>query len=118
MSLRPLAPLAPLRPAEPVPAADPDMILHNGKAVTVDAAFSVSQVVPVQCRTIVRIAFRGPHAEMIDPGGETEAQAHRLACPPHYCALGRDGSRMAHCELGHPARPSLTVCTVRRLVDV
>src|SRR5262245_5520039 len=58
-------------------AADADLILHNGKVVTVDQAFSVRQAVAVQDGKIVRVgadadvmALRGPKTEVIDLGGK------------------------------------------------
>ncbi len=58
-------------------AADADLILHNGKVVTVDKAFSVRQAIAVQDGKIVRVgtdadvlALRGPKTEVIDLGGK------------------------------------------------
>ena len=59
-------------------AADADLILHNGKIVTVDANFSVRQAVAVQGDRIVAVgddkailAGRGPNTRVIDLGGRT-----------------------------------------------
>jgi len=69
-----------LFPALLVWAAAPpaDLILHNGKIVTVDARFSVAQAVAVQGNRIVAVgtdkavlAGRGPKTRVIDLGGQT-----------------------------------------------
>ncbi len=58
-------------------AQDADLILHNGKVVIVDAAFSVRQALAVRGGTIVRVgtnadvlAARGPNTTVIDLGGK------------------------------------------------
>jgi predicted amidohydrolase YtcJ len=58
-------------------AADPDLILHNGKVVTVDRTFSVKQAIAVQGDKIVAVGtsdevlkLRGPKTEVIDLGGK------------------------------------------------
>src|SRR5437588_726131 len=60
----------------PAPGADADLILHHGKVVTVDPAFSIRQAVAVQGGKILRVGTdedvlktRGPHTEVIDLGG-------------------------------------------------
>src|SRR4051794_32085584 len=62
----------------PAVAADDDLILHNGKVVTVDPAFSIRQAVAVQGGKILRVGTnddvlktRGPRTEVIDLGGKT-----------------------------------------------
>src|SRR5215471_17801875 len=57
-------------------AADADLILHNGKIVTVDSDFSVRQAVAVKAGKIVAVgtsqtilAERGPHTRVIDLHG-------------------------------------------------
>ena len=58
--------------------ADADLILHNGKIVTVDAAFSVQQAVAVKGGRITAVgsdravlAERGPRTRVIDLHGRT-----------------------------------------------
>ena len=58
--------------------ADADLILHNGKIVTVDAAFSVQQAVAVKGGRITAagsdravLAERGPKTRVIDLHGRT-----------------------------------------------
>lgn len=58
-------------------AADADLILHNGRIVTVDAAFSIQQAVAIRGDRIVAAgsdpsvlgAERGPHTNVIDLHG-------------------------------------------------
>ncbi|HEY1381686.1 MAG TPA: amidohydrolase [Gemmataceae bacterium] len=78
MTHRILASFAVLLLAAPARAADADLILHNGKVVTVDAAFSVGQAVAVGGGTVVRVgsesdvmALRGPRTQVVDLGGKT-----------------------------------------------
>jgi len=59
-------------------AADADLILHNGRIVTVDAKFSVRQALAVRADRIVTVgddkevlAERGPNTRVIDLGGRT-----------------------------------------------
>ena len=60
-------------------AADADLILHNGKIVTVDRAFSIQQAIAVKAGRIVAIgassailgAERGPSTNVIDLKGRT-----------------------------------------------
>ena len=72
-------------------AADADLILNNGKVVTVDPRFSIRQAVAVKAAKIVRtgtdrevMAERGPHTEVIDLKGRTvlsgliDAHVHAL----------------------------------------
>lgn len=62
-----------------VPAmAQADLILHNGKVLTVDKAFSIRQAVAVQGNTIQAVgtnkeilALRGPKTQVIDLKGRT-----------------------------------------------
>src|SRR5579864_6225142 len=58
--------------------ADADLILHNGKILTVDSAFSIQQAVAVQSGKIIAVgndravlAERGPHTRVIDLHGRT-----------------------------------------------
>jgi predicted amidohydrolase YtcJ len=58
-------------------AADADLILHGGKVVTVDPAFSIRQAIAVRDGVIERVgsndevlALRGPKTEVIDLGGK------------------------------------------------
>src|SRR5687767_310921 len=81
-----------LLPATPSLAADADLILHNGKVVTVDATFSVTEAVAVKDGRIVAVGRttdvfsreRGPKTQMIDLKGQTvlpgltDAHAHPL----------------------------------------
>lgn len=62
----------------PLATADADLILHNGKVVTVDAKFSIVQAVAVQDGRIVRIGTnaevlktRGERTQVIDLAGKT-----------------------------------------------
>src|SRR5450432_2368073 len=78
--------------AAALPAADADLILHNGKIVTVDKQFSVAQAVAVSGGRIVAVgrddgvlkAERGPNTEVIDLRGGTvlpglvDAHVHAL----------------------------------------
>lgn len=58
--------------------ADADLILHNGKIVTVDARFSIAQAVAAKNGKIVAVgdsrtilaAERGPHTKVIDLAGK------------------------------------------------
>ncbi len=60
-------------------AADADVILHNGKIVTVDAGFSIAEAIAVKGNRIVRVGAsrellaveRGPASRLIDLGGKT-----------------------------------------------
>src|SRR5947209_9208283 len=59
-------------------AADADLILHNGKIVTVDAGFSIRQAVAVKAGKIIAtgsdqavLAERGPNTRLIDLHGRT-----------------------------------------------
>ena len=59
-------------------AADADLILHNGKIVTVDANFSVRQAVAIKAGKITAVgsdaavlAERGPQTRVIDLRGRT-----------------------------------------------
>jgi predicted amidohydrolase YtcJ len=62
-----------------LPAADADLILHNGKIVTVDQKFSIQQAVAVKAGNIVAVgsdtailkAERGPATKVIDLAGKT-----------------------------------------------
>jgi predicted amidohydrolase YtcJ len=73
-------------------AADADLILHNGKIVTVDNAFSIQQAVAVRGGAITAVgadsvilkAERGPKTEVVDLHGRTvlpglvDAHVHAL----------------------------------------
>jgi predicted amidohydrolase YtcJ len=73
-------------------AADADLILQNGKIVTVDAKFSIAQAVAVKAGRIVAVGTnasilqqeRGPHTRVIDLHGRTvlpgltDAHVHAL----------------------------------------
>ncbi len=73
-------------------AADADLILYNGKIVTVDSRFSISQAVAVRGGTIAAVGTsdailhseRGPKTELIDLDGRTvlpglvDAHVHAL----------------------------------------
>lgn len=59
-------------------AQQADMILHNGKVVTVDAKFSIAQAVAIQGNTIAAVgtdatvlALKGPNTKVIDLKGRT-----------------------------------------------
>jgi predicted amidohydrolase YtcJ len=64
--------------AAPAPAADEaDLILHHGKVITVDKAFSIRQAIAVRGERIFRVGTdeevlrtRGPHTHVIDLGGQ------------------------------------------------
>jgi predicted amidohydrolase YtcJ/outer membrane protein assembly factor BamB len=58
--------------------AEPDIILHNGKIVTVDREFSIRQAMAIEGGRIVRVGsneavlkLRGPRTEVTDLGGKT-----------------------------------------------
>ena len=65
--------------AEPLIAADADLILHSGKIVTVDAAFSIAEAVAVKNGRIVAVGLtadilareRGSNTQVIDLEGQT-----------------------------------------------
>ncbi|WP_199756859.1 amidohydrolase [Tautonia sociabilis] len=59
-------------------AQQADLILHNGKIVTVDDAFSIAEAIAVSDGTLLRVgtdaevlATRGPDTRVIDLGGKT-----------------------------------------------
>src|SRR5258708_38257402 len=59
-------------------AADADLILHNGKIVTVDSKFSIQQALAVSGGKIAAVGsdaavlkLRGPRTQMIDLAGKT-----------------------------------------------
>ena len=59
-------------------AAPPDLIVHNGKVVTVDAGFSVQQAMDVEAGRIVAVgkdadvlATKGPQTVLLDLAGKT-----------------------------------------------
>src|SRR5438445_12174552 len=59
-------------------AADADLIVHHGKVVTVDKAFSVRQALAVKDGKVLAVGtddevlrHRGPRTEVIDLGGKT-----------------------------------------------
>src|SRR6478735_1683833 len=62
----------------PLPAfADADLIVHNGKVVTVDAKFSMAEAVAVQDGKITAVGtdadvlkLKGPKTRVIDAGGK------------------------------------------------
>jgi predicted amidohydrolase YtcJ len=63
--------------ARPLLAADPDLILHNGKVVTVDRAFSIRQALAVASGRVLRVGTdeevlktRGPATRLVDLGGK------------------------------------------------
>ena len=72
--------------------ADADLILHNGKVITVDARFNIRQAVAVKAGRIVAVGLsrdvlareRGPHTQVIDLQGKTvlpgliDAHVHAL----------------------------------------
>ena len=63
----------------PGTAANADLILHNGKIVTVDAKFSIVQAIAIRNGRIAAVgtdetvlqAERGPHTQVIDLAGKT-----------------------------------------------
>ena len=64
--------------ALPALAADADLILHNGKVVTVDKKFSVHQAIAVQGGKVLKVGSnddvlktRGAATEVIDLAGKT-----------------------------------------------
>jgi predicted amidohydrolase YtcJ len=65
--------------AAPLIAADADLILHNGKIVTVDSAFSIAEAVAVKDGRVVAVGRnadvlareRGPKTRVIDLKGQT-----------------------------------------------
>lgn len=64
--------------AGPARAADADLILHNGKIVTVDAKFSIAQALAVKAGRIVAVGpnaavlkERGPSTRVVDLGGRS-----------------------------------------------
>jgi predicted amidohydrolase YtcJ len=81
----------PFLAASVLAAADADLILHNGKVLTVDDKFSVAQAVAVQNGRIAKVgadrdvlALRGPETRVIDLKGQTvlpgliDAHVHAL----------------------------------------
>jgi predicted amidohydrolase YtcJ len=76
---RPLAALlTTLALAAPTPAQPPDLILHGGKVVTVDAAFTIAQALAVRDGRILRVgadadvlALRAPETRVVDLAGGT-----------------------------------------------
>lgn len=71
-------PLAALLLATPLHAADADLILHNGKVVTVDAKFTIGQAVAVKDGRVLRVGTdadvlktKGQRTQVIDLGGKT-----------------------------------------------
>jgi predicted amidohydrolase YtcJ len=79
MGIRTLLAAAILSSAAPLAAADADLILHNGKVVTVDAAFSIAEALAVKAGRIVAVGRsadvlareRGPKTTVIDLKGQT-----------------------------------------------
>ncbi len=62
----------------PVYAADADLILHNGKIVTVDKKFTIHQALAIRGEEILRVGSneevlktKGPHTQLLDLGGKT-----------------------------------------------
>jgi predicted amidohydrolase YtcJ len=76
----------------PAPAADADLILHNGKVVTVDAAFRVMEAIALKGGRITATGTsaeilkgeRSPRTKVVDLGGKTvlpgliDAHVHAL----------------------------------------
>ena len=76
----------------PAPAADADLILHNGKIVTVDAVFRVVEAIAVKSGRITATGTstgilrgeRTPRTRVVDLGGKTvlpgliDAHVHAL----------------------------------------
>jgi predicted amidohydrolase YtcJ len=67
-----------LAAAAPLTAAEADLILHNGKVVTVDAKFAVRQAVAVKDGRILSVGTddavmkaKGERTQVIDLGGKT-----------------------------------------------
>jgi predicted amidohydrolase YtcJ len=76
--MRTLRLFIPLAAAALLAAADADLILHNGKILTVDREFSVREAVAIQGNRIVSagsnkevLAKRGPNTKVIDLAGRT-----------------------------------------------
>src|ERR1041384_6177368 len=64
--------------ASSLAAADADLILHNGKVVTVDSDFAIRQAVAIKAGKITAVgtdaavlAERGPNTRVIDLKGRT-----------------------------------------------
>jgi predicted amidohydrolase YtcJ len=64
--------------ASPVPAQDADLILHNGKVVTVDRDFAIRQALAVKDGKLTRVGTdaevltaRGPGTRVVDLAGKT-----------------------------------------------
>jgi len=64
--------------ALPSAAATPDLILHHGKIVTVDGAFSIREAIATQGGRIVAVGsnadvlkLKGPESQLVDLGGKT-----------------------------------------------
>jgi predicted amidohydrolase YtcJ len=63
----------------PAHAQDADLILHNGKVVTVDRGFTIRQALAVKAGRLTRVgadaevlkAERGPNTRVVDLGGKT-----------------------------------------------
>ncbi|MCX7604911.1 MAG: amidohydrolase family protein, partial [Bryobacteraceae bacterium] len=78
--------------ALPLMAAEADLILHNGRILTVDAKFSIREAVAIQGNRFAGVGtsreilakFRGPRTVVIDLGGRTvlpgliDAHVHAL----------------------------------------
>ncbi len=65
-------------PLLPVNAQDADLILHNGKVVTVDRGFTIRQALAVKDGRLTRVGTddevlkeRGPNTKVVDLGGKT-----------------------------------------------
>jgi predicted amidohydrolase YtcJ len=96
MTLLPLIASAALGAASVAPAADADLILHNGKVVTVDHDFSIRQAVAVAGGKVLKVgtdaevlALRGPGTKVVDLHGKTvlpgliDSHVHPLSAAMH-----------------------------------
>jgi predicted amidohydrolase YtcJ len=64
-------------PARPVPAIDADLIVHNGKIVTVDSNFSIRQAMAIKGNRILRVGnnedillLKADRTKILDAGGK------------------------------------------------
>src|SRR5947209_6905196 len=65
-------------PLSPALAAEADLILHNGKVVTVDKKFSIHQAIAIAGERILLVGSnddvlktKGEHTRLLDLGGKT-----------------------------------------------
>ena len=74
----------------PVAAQPPDLILHNGKIATVDAAFSLAEAIAIRGERIVAVgknddvlATKGEATKLVDLGGKLVLPSSMLHLATH-----------------------------------